>query len=236
MAESPLSAYSNGDTQLDSSMENSRVEMTGNTEVSAYDFHEIGIALGSPDGGHVADEPKQEASDPKAQTDAERCGECAVDDGDRAWRTAHQDRFGQRAMHGRDEAWDLWVHQITTPPPNEKNDRKKLEAANAIDRPNTIWISRRKPPEVSPNASDSPVTMMMITAMIFATGPSTDCRIWLSGCSHGMLEPAASAGLTAKQVVINTPVETTLRSKEEITLMTCPPLLSGCSRRKVRGL
>ena len=51
---------------------------------------------------------------------------------------------------------DLWTHQITTPPPNEKNDRKKLDAANAIDRPNTIWMSLRYPPEVSPNASDSP--------------------------------------------------------------------------------
>ncbi|RKP28171.1 hypothetical protein SYNPS1DRAFT_20478 [Syncephalis pseudoplumigaleata] len=39
------------------------------------------------------------------------------------------------------------------PPPKEKNDRKKLDAAKAIERPNTIWISRRKPPDVSPKAS-----------------------------------------------------------------------------------
>src|SRR5277367_3083649 len=104
------------------------------------------------------------------------------------------------------EARDLRIHQITTPPPNEKNDRKKLDAANAIDRPNTIWINLRKPPDVSPNASDSPVTMMM-TAMIFATGPSTDCRIWLSGCSHGILEPAAKAGPTVSEAVTNTVVE-----------------------------
>lgn len=57
----------------------------------------------------------------------------------------------------------------------------------------------RKPPEVSPKASDSPVTMMMMTAMIFATGPSTDCRIWFSGCSQGMFEPAAQAGALARQ-------------------------------------
>jgi hypothetical protein len=69
-------------------------------------------------------------------------------------------------------------HQTSAPPPNEKNDRKKLElAAKAIDRPNTIWISRRKPPDVSPKASVRPVTMMMITAMILATGPSIDSRI-----------------------------------------------------------
>src|SRR5215813_6962452 len=123
------------------------------------------------------------------------------------------------------KALDLSVHQITTPPPNEKNDRKKLEAANAIDRPNTIWINLRKPPDVSPNARDSPVTMMMITAMILATGPSTDCRIWLSGCSHGMLEPAANAWLTAKQAVIDRLVETTVLLKNEIALMICPLLL-----------
>src|SRR5712691_571810 len=87
-----------------------------------------------------------------------------------------------------------FLHHTSTPPPKEKNDRKKELAANAIERPNTIWISRRKPPEVSPNASVRPVTMMMMTAMILATGPSTDCKIWLSGCSHGMLEPAAQAG------------------------------------------
>ena len=38
------------------------------------------------------------------------------------------------------------------------------------------------------------MTMMMITAMILATGPSTDWRICWSGCSQGMLEPAAQAG------------------------------------------
>ena len=101
----------------------------------------------------------------------------AVEDRDRARRAAQQDRLGQRPVDRDGKASDRVVHQITTPPPKEKNDRKKLEAANAIDRPNTIWISRRKPPEVSPKASERPVTMMMITAMIFATGPSTDCRI-----------------------------------------------------------
>ena len=35
--------------------------------------------------------------------------------------------------------------------------------------------------------------MMMITAMILATGPSIDSRIRCSGSSHGMDEPAAWA-------------------------------------------
>src|SRR5689334_15580859 len=137
--------------------------MTGDTEVSTNDLDEVRIALGSPDSGHVADEPKQEARDPEAQTDAKRSCERAVENSDRAWRPAHEDRLGQRAMDWRHEAWDLLVHQIVTPPPNEKNDRKKLEAAKAIDKPNTIWINLRKPPDVSPNASESPAVMMMMT-------------------------------------------------------------------------
>src|SRR5690606_13113238 len=94
----------------------------------------------------------------------------------RARRPAQQDRFGERTMHRRLEAFDMRVvpHAISAPPPNEKNERKKELAAKAIDRPKTIWISRRKPPAVSPNASVSPVRMMMITAIIRATGPWTD--------------------------------------------------------------
>jgi hypothetical protein len=41
-------------------------------------------------------------------------------------------------VHGHNKTDDRFVHQITTPPPKEKNERKKLEAANAIERPNTI--------------------------------------------------------------------------------------------------
>src|SRR5271168_3562813 len=96
-------------------------------------------------------------------------------------------------------------------------------------------MSLRKPPDVSPNASDSPVTMMIITALIFATGPSTDCKIWFSGCSQGMLEPAANAELVMKQVVTKAPVQTILRPNEELALMICPLLLTGCSPRMARA-
>ncbi|MNJ78183.1 hypothetical protein D3C77_758620 [compost metagenome] len=63
-----------------------------------------------------------------------------------------------------------------------------------MDRPKTICTSLRKPPEVSPKASVSPVAMMMITATMRATGPWIDSRMDCSGASHGMLEPAACAG------------------------------------------
>jgi hypothetical protein len=42
-------------------MENSRVEVTGNTNVPAHDPDKIGIALGGPNGRHVADEPEKKA-------------------------------------------------------------------------------------------------------------------------------------------------------------------------------
>src|SRR3546814_43640 len=125
---------------------------------------------------------------------------CSSDlDRDRARRAAEQDRFGERAMHRRLEPGQVAIiasmlgaaHAISAPPPNEKKDRKKLDAAKAIDRPKMIWISRRNPPAVSPNASVSPVTMMMITATIFATGPWTDSKTCWSGSSHGIPEPAA---------------------------------------------
>ena len=51
---------------------------------------------------------------------------------------------------------------MTAPPPKEKKERKKLVAAKAIESPKTIWISRRKPPELSPKASDRPVMTILL--------------------------------------------------------------------------
>src|SRR3546814_18008219 len=80
---------------------------------------------------------------------------------------SHGQRPGQRHLESRQQP----AQSTTAPPAKEKNDRKNEDAANAIDSPNTIWISRRNPPAVSPKAKVKPVTMMMITAMIRATGP-----------------------------------------------------------------
>src|SRR5216684_3076944 len=174
-------------------------EMAGDAQMTAHHVDELRIALRRPDRGGLTENPKQETGDPQPQAETKSCGERAVENRDRARSAAEQDVFGERAMNGCCKSGDL-LHQTSAPPPKEKNERKKELAAKAIERPNTIWISRRKPPEVSPNASVSPVTMMMMTAMILATGPSTDCRIWLSGCSHGMLEPAAQAGAQSNVV------------------------------------
>src|SRR3546814_303879 len=133
----------------------------------------------------------------KTQAETEGGRESAIEDRNRTRRAAEQDMFGQGAVHRHRKTRHLCSmvgrhrHQTSAPPPKEKKERKKLDAANAIERPKTIWIRRRNPPEVSPNASVRPVTMMMITARIFATGPSTDCRICCNGCSQGMEEPDA---------------------------------------------
>src|SRR5579884_2532975 len=163
------------------------------TEVPPHHVDEGRIALGGPDGGEMAEQPDRTADHPEAQAKTDRGGERAVDDRDRARRAAEQDRFGQRAMNRCVEAGDgrVLLHHTSAPPPNWKKVRKKLDAAKAIERPKTIWISRRKPPEVSPNARVRPVTMMMITEMTLATGPWIESRICVRGCSHGMLEPAA---------------------------------------------
>src|SRR5207247_4835641 len=108
----------------------------------------------------------------------------------RARSAPQQDCVGERAMQRHFEAVD---HETRAPPAKLKNVRKKLDAAKAMDKPKTIWIRRRKPPLVSPKASESPVTMMMITATILVTGPCTDSRIDCNGASHGMFEPAAKA-------------------------------------------
>src|SRR6266853_3381631 len=183
-------------------------EMAGDTQMAAHHVDEQRIALGGPDGGGLTENPEQETGDPQPQAETERRRQGAVEDRDRARRAAEQDVLGKRAMNGCCKSGDPLLHQTSAPPPKEKNDRKKELAANAIERPNTIWISRRNPPDVSPNASVRPVTMMMITAMILATGPSTDCRIWFSGCSHGMLEPAAQTGAPGN--VVNTVVRVTM--------------------------
>src|SRR3546814_15558434 len=88
------------------------------------------------------------------------------------------DLLGERAVQRHLEPGREGIRgaHTTAPPEKLKNDRKKLEAANAIVRPNTIWISLRNPPDVSPKASARPEAMMMMTAKTRATGPRMDSR------------------------------------------------------------
>ena len=111
--------------------------------MSANDVDEERIAFGCPHRGHVADRPEHQTSDPEAQPQTNRGGERAVDDCDGSGRTGQENWFGQGAVDGHFKPGNKLIadcvgHQISAPPPNEKNERKKEEAANAIDRPNTI--------------------------------------------------------------------------------------------------
>ena len=76
---------------------------------------------------------------------------------------------------GSSMPWEQPLQQILVN--REEGKKEELEAAKAMERPNTIWISRRNPPLVSPKASESPVMMITITAMILATGPWMESRI-----------------------------------------------------------
>lgn len=77
--------------------------MTGNAQMSPHDIDEGGIAPGGPDGGHVADEPKDKTCDPEPQSEAEGGRQRAVDDRDRPRRTTHQNRLGKRTVNGHDK-------------------------------------------------------------------------------------------------------------------------------------
>src|SRR3546814_6872023 len=127
---------------------------------------EVWIALGGEYRQRVPDDPQHQAGDPLLQAEPHGRRHGAVDDGDGARRAAEQDRLGQRPVQRRLEPLDMVDavrHQTSAPPPKLKKLRKNELAANAMVRPNRIWISRRKPPLVSPKARVRPVMMRMIT-------------------------------------------------------------------------
>src|SRR3546814_15247406 len=148
--------------------------MVGDAEVTSHHVAELRIAFGRPHGGEMAERPEPETDQPEAQAEAERRRQRAVKNGDRARRAAEQDVLGERPMDRDGVAWpvagvvDLAGHQTSAPPPTAKQDMKKLDAAKAIDRPKTLWISFRAPPDVSPKPRVSPVMMMTISARTLA--------------------------------------------------------------------
>src|SRR5262245_7450655 len=114
------------------------------TEMSAHHVDERRIALGRPDRCQMADQPDRSAGDPQTKAEANGGGERANDDDDRSGRAGQKERFCERAMDGCVKAGNGFalVHHTSAPPLNEKKLRKKLEAAKAMDKPNTIWINR----------------------------------------------------------------------------------------------
>ena len=152
--------------------------MAGDAQMSAHHIDEQRIALGGPDRGGLSDDPKQETGEPQPQAEAECRRQRAVEDRDRARRTAEQDRLGQRAMNGREKPAMGQLPPSDQHPAAEREERQEEGSLRTRSTDRTRSGSAcGNPPEVSPNASVRPVTMMMMTAMILATGPSTDCRI-----------------------------------------------------------
>src|SRR5262245_59171381 len=196
MAGSRRARCSSSCIRQDSACESSLV-----TGMAGQDEEEGGVLAREPDGEGVAGEPDDQTGEPQAQAKTDRGGERAVEDGEAAWGSSQQDGLGQGTVEGHLEAGNgrrlskhgITPHSISAPPANEKNDRKNEVAAKAMERPNTIWMSRRRPPPMSPKARLNPVTMMMTTAMTLVTGPSIDSRMRCSGASQGMPDPAACA-------------------------------------------
>jgi len=104
-------------------------------QVTSEDRHELRIKARTPDRQGMADEPQRESGKPHLQTQPDRRRQRSVADGHCAWRTAEQDRVGERAMQRHLKAFD---HATTAPPAKLKNVRKNDDAANAIDSPKTI--------------------------------------------------------------------------------------------------
>ena len=98
-------------------------------------FGEIWIPFRCEHGHRVAQSPEQKTCDPHAQSKPQsRCNR-PIRDGERARRAGQQNWFGEGVVQRHFKAFG---HETSAPPPKEKNDRKKLEAAKAIDRPSTI--------------------------------------------------------------------------------------------------
>lgn len=97
------------------------------------------VALRGEDGYRMSHRPESDAGDPELEPDAERGRDRAVDNRHGARSAAEQNRLGERPMQRDFEAVDRAAgHDTSAPPPNEKNERKKLEAAKAIEMPKTI--------------------------------------------------------------------------------------------------
>src|SRR3546814_4835313 len=93
--------------------------------------------------------PEHQPGQPLLEAEANGGGQRAIDDRDTARRTAEQDWAPERTMDRCLEPFEMLAtaaHAMSAPPPKLKKERKKLEAAKAIDKPTTIWMRRRKTP------------------------------------------------------------------------------------------
>src|SRR5262249_54617675 len=106
----------------------SRGKMLRIAKMPSHDVDEGGVALGGPDGCQVTDQPDRGTGQPQAQAEADSGSKGAIEDHDGSRRPTQQEGFRQGPMDGRVKARNglTKLHQTSAPPPNEKNDRKKL--------------------------------------------------------------------------------------------------------------
>ena len=114
-------------------------QMTGDAQMPAPDLDEERVAFCCPYREEMTNRPDGDANQPETKAEADGPGQRAVDNGDGARCAAEQDMLGQRPMdrdrksRHRAELFEAARHQMSAPPPNEKNDRKKLDAAKAME-------------------------------------------------------------------------------------------------------
>src|SRR5580692_4761673 len=100
-------------------------------EVTPQHIGKIGIALCGEYRDRVTGKPENETRDPHSKAETQCRRDRSINDRDGPRRTSQQNWLGQRPVQRNLKAFD--AHEMSAPPPNEKNDRKKLDAANAID-------------------------------------------------------------------------------------------------------
>ena len=148
--------------------------------------HELRIDARAPHRQRMADDPEHDTWNPQLQAQPTAAASVPLAIATVRGAPPMQDRLGGERCSGTSKPAakvSRAVHRDG--PAGEAEERQEeRDAANAIDRPNTIWISLRKPARRVAEAR-RPVAMMMMTATMRATGPWMDSRMDCSGAFPG---------------------------------------------------
>ena len=119
----------------------------------------------------MADDPEHHAGNPQLQAQPDGGGQRAVRNGDRSRRTAHEERFGQRAMHGHLETRKIVGRAHTTAPPENEERQEEARSREGDGQAEHNLDQLAKAARRVAEGSARPVAMMMMTATMRATGP-----------------------------------------------------------------
>jgi|SRR5882724_1812526 len=98
----------------------------------------VWIALRREDCNGMPHRPERDSGDPQLEPDAEGAATVPLTIAT-ARGAPQQDGLGKGPMQWDLEALDRGAgHETSAPPPKEKNERQKLDAAKAIEMPKTI--------------------------------------------------------------------------------------------------